>query len=63
MEAKVDRDMIESSANVPMAGFDCGHGNVKVFGVSGSTTYFRCGCGLLLVALNGQLCPFGRAVG
>ena len=60
----MDRNIIKASENVPTPlAIDCGHGNVKVFGVSGSTTYFRCGCGLLLVALNGQLCPFGRAVG
>jgi len=59
----MESNTTESTANVwrPPA-IDCEHAHVEVLGVSGSATYLRCGCGLLLVALNGQMCPFGRAL-
>ena len=63
MAPEMERNTTESTARDPEpSAMDCAHSRVEVLGVGGSATYLRCGCGLLLVALNGQMCPFGRTL-
>lgn len=63
MAPEMEGNLAKPIANVPRpSAMDCAHSRVEVLGVSGSATYLRCGCGLLLVSLNGQMCPFGRTL-
>jgi len=55
--------MIQPTANVwRPPSVDCEHADVEVLGTCGSATYLRCGCGLLLVAQEGRMWPFGTAL-